>query len=67
MYLNVLRKKSEIISITSYPKLPKTTLVLALKVSYPGKPLSPGQTRMTGHPKNKATQMVIAVTSDSGI
>lgn len=32
--------------------------VLALKVPNPGKTLSPGQTRIAGHPKNKAPQIV---------
>lgn len=56
--LEMRRKKSEIIGVTNHPKLPRTTFGLAQRVSYPGKSLSPGQVRMTGHPKNKAAQMI---------
>ena len=54
MYLNVLKKKSEIIRIISYSDFLWSTFVLALKVPYPGKPLIPGKTGMADHPKNKA-------------
>lgn len=53
MFIYVLEyaKEKEIIRIISHSNLAWTSLVLELKISYPGKPLSPGQTGMTGYAK----------------
>ena len=37
--------------VTNQLGLPGSFPILALKVLYPRKPLSPGQTRIVGHPK----------------
>lgn len=36
--------------VIDHPGLPETLPFLASKVPYPGKPLSPGQTELVGHP-----------------
>lgn len=60
MFIYVLEyaKEKEIIRIISHSNLAWISLVLELKISYPGKPLSPGQTGMTGYAKNKAPQII---------
>lgn len=48
LYLNKVVFKNT--SVTNCPSLPRTSLVLALKVPYPRKPLSPGETWTVDHP-----------------